>query len=83
MEESSFKLRGEHSLNVFVSYELKERIKNLADRYDRTTADMVRCLVKVGIPVLEGLMEAEEKMLSGYLEVIRKARKVSELKESR
>lgn len=83
MEESSLKLRGEHSINVFVSYELKVRIKNLADRYDRTMADMVRCLVKVGIPVLEGLMEAEEKMLSGYLEVIRKARKVSELKENR
>lgn len=35
------KLRGEHCLNIFVSYELKRRLGELADRYDRTTADMV------------------------------------------
>ena len=32
------KLRGDHCLNVFVSYELKEQIKTLAKRYDRTTS---------------------------------------------
>lgn len=64
MRETITKLKGEHCLNVFVSYQLKERIMKLAEKYDRTMADMVRTLIKLGIPVMEGLTEAEEKILS-------------------
>ncbi len=46
------KLRGEHCLNIFVSYELKEQIKSLAKKYDRTTSDMVRAVLKIGIPMM-------------------------------
>jgi len=55
---------------------LKERINQLAERYDRTMADIVRTLLKVGIPVLEGLSEAEENLISDYMKIIRKMRKV-------
>jgi predicted DNA-binding protein len=74
------KLRGEHCLNVYVSYQLKERITRLAEKYDRTMADMVRTLIKMGIPVMEGLAEAEEKMLKDSVSLARKMRKVSEMK---
>ena len=57
------KLRGEHCLNIFVSFELKERLKQLAKKYDRTTSDMVRAVLKIGIPMMEGLSEAEEIMV--------------------
>jgi predicted DNA-binding protein len=57
------KVRGEHCLNVFVSYELKERLKILAARYDRTVADMVRSVLRIGIPMMEGLSQAEETMV--------------------
>lgn len=75
------KLRGEHCLNVFVSYELKQRLQELAEVYDRTTADMVRSLLKVGIPVMEGISEAERLMIREYVELFRKARKIKEIKE--
>ena len=75
------KLRGEHCLNIFVSYELKEQIKTLAKRYDRTTSDMVRAVLKVGIPMMEGLSEAEEIMVKEYVSLFRKLRQVKSLKD--
>lgn len=75
------KLRGDHCLNIFVSYELKKRILEIADRYDRTMADMVRALIKVGLPVMEGISKAEEEMLSEYVRLFRKMRKMRELKD--
>jgi predicted DNA-binding protein len=80
MSENITKLRGEHCLNVFVSYQLKERIMRLAEKYDRTMADMVRTLIKLGIPVMEGLTEAEEKILKDSVAHARKMRKVRQMK---
>jgi predicted DNA-binding protein len=74
------KLRGEHYLNVFVSYQMKARIKRLAKKYDRTVADMMRALIKIGIPVMEGLTEAEEKMLKDSITLARKMKKVTQMK---
>ncbi len=80
-DRPSLKMRGEHCLTVFVSYEFKERLTRLANRHDRTVADMVRTLLRVGIPVLEGLTEAEEEMLKEYVAFFRKFRKMRDLKE--
>ena len=75
------KTRGEHCINVFVSHELKSRIQELADKYDRTAADMVRAVLRIGIPMMEGLSEAEELMVREYVELFRKLRQVKALKE--
>jgi len=80
-KENRIKIRGEHCLNVFISYELKEKLKALADRYDRTMADMVRAVLKVGIPMMEGISEAEEAMVREYIQLFRKFRKIKNLKE--
>jgi predicted DNA-binding protein len=80
MGKNITKLRGEHYLNVFVSYQLKARIKKLAEKYDRTVADMVRTLIKIGIPVMEGLTEAEEKLLKDSITLARKMKKVTQMK---
>lgn len=75
------KARGEHSLSIFVSYELKERLRLLAGKYDRTVADMVRSVLRVGIPMMEGLSAAEETMVKEYVEIFRRLRKVKSLKD--
>ncbi|MCH9031496.1 MAG: hypothetical protein IIB00_04470 [candidate division Zixibacteria bacterium] len=75
------KLKGEHCINVFVSYELKSRLRELAEKYDRTIADMVRALLRIGIPVMEGISESERMMMREYVELFRKARKIKALKE--
>jgi len=80
-ENKRERLRGGHCLNIFVSYELKERLKKLAQKYDRTTSDMVRAVLKIGIPMMEGLSEAEEIMVREYVQLFRKLRQVKSLKE--
>ncbi len=79
--EFTKKLKGGHCLSIFVSYELKSRLKELAERYDRTTADMVRAVLKIGIPMLEGLSQAEEIMVKEYISLFRQLRKVKSLKD--
>ena len=80
-ETKKERLRGGHCLNIFVSYELKDRLKKLAQKYDRTTSDMVRAVLKIGIPMMEGLSEAEEIMVREYVQLFRKLRQVKSLKE--
>ncbi|MEW6052053.1 MAG: hypothetical protein AB1644_13450 [Candidatus Zixiibacteriota bacterium] len=80
-QEQNAKIRGEHCLNIAVSYELKARLKALAKKYDRTTADMVRAVIRIGIPMMEGLSEAEEVMVKEYIQLFRRLRQVKALKE--
>ena len=80
-KSKSSSVRGEHCLNVFVSYELKQRVKELAQKYDRTTADMVRAVLRIGIPMMEGLSEAEEIRLKEYIQLCRRLRQVRSLKD--
>lgn len=80
MRKNITKLRGEHCLNVFISYKLKERIRRLAEKYDRSMADMVRALIKIGIPVMEGLTEAEEKILKNSITLAKKMKKITQMK---
>lgn len=75
------KVRDGHCLSIFVSYELKNQLKALAARYDRTTADMVRAVLRIGIPMMEGLSQAEEVMVKEYIQLFRKLRQVKSLKE--
>jgi len=75
------KVRGKHSLNIFINHELKERLRILADRHERTLADIVRAVIQIGIPVMEGISEAEEYMVKEYLQLFRKFRKMRNLKE--
>lgn len=81
MKDELGKLRGDHRLSVFVSYDLKKRLMDLAERHDRTTADMVRALLKVGLPVMEGISKAEEEILRDYVRLFRKMRKIRQFKD--
>jgi len=75
------RVRGEHCLNVFVSYELKDQLKALAEKYDRTMADMIRAVLRIGIPMMQGVSQAEEVMVREYIQLFRKLRQVKALKD--
>lgn len=79
--EPIHRLRGEHCLNLYISHELKSRLNELAKRYDRTTSDMVRAILKIGIPMIEGITQAEEIMMKEYVELFRRLRQVRKIKE--
>ena len=78
--EALRKLRGEHCLNIFVSHELKAQLKELARKYDRTTADIVRTILKIGIPMMDGISQAEEIMVKEYIGLFRNLSRVRRLK---
>jgi len=42
---------------------------------------MVRAVLRIGIPMMEGLSEAEEVMVREYIGLFRKLRQVRSLKE--
>ena len=75
------KVRGEHTVTIHLSYEMKESLRVLAARYDRTVADIIRAVIKIGIPMMEGLSKAEEVMVKEYVQLFRKLRQVKALKD--
>lgn len=75
------KIRGEHSINVHISYELKTRILTLAEKYDLAMADVVRQAVKAGLPVFESLSASQEELVFGFVQLLRKSRSMGELKK--
>lgn len=75
------KKRVHHSLSVFVPFETKQQIRELAKKYDRSTADITRAIIKIGIPMMQGLSEAEEIMVTEYIKLFRRLRQVRSLKE--
>ena len=81
VSKKSEKVKGSHCISIFVTYELKEQLKQLAEKYDRTTADMIRAVLKIGIPMMEGLSQAEELMVKEYISLFRKLRQVKSLKD--
>lgn len=80
-KKQTTRIRGEHCLNVFISYELKNNLQQLADKYDRTVSDIVRAVLRIGIPMMEGLSQAEEVMVKEYIQLFRKLRQVKSLKD--
>ena len=77
----SRKERGDHCINMYISFELKSQLAELAKKYDRTTADIIRAVLRIGIPMMQGLSEAEEIMVKEYVKLFRKLRQVKSLKE--
>lgn len=69
-----------HFINVQVSYETKCRIVALSEKFDLSATDIVRQVLKAGLPVFETLSSAQEQLLSGYIELLRKSRGMGELK---
>ncbi len=75
------KTRGEHGLNVHVSYELKNQLVNLAEKYGLSLADIVRQVIKAGVPVFESLTASQDELITGFIQLLRKSRSMGELKK--
>ena len=79
--ERSIRRRGDHFITLRISYQTKEQLKRLAERYDRPVADMIRAVLKVGIPMMNGMSKAEEVMVKEYVQLFRRLRQVKALKD--
>ncbi len=68
-------------LNVYVSYGLKCRLQALAEKFELSFSDIVRQVLKAGLPVFESLSTAQEELIFGYIELLRKSRSMGQLKK--
>ncbi len=46
----------------------------MARKYDRTTADIVRNILRLGLPMMESINEAEELVVKEYMDLFRRLR---------
>ena len=63
MSAAHKKIKHDRPLNIFVSYELKQALEELAERHDRTLTNVVRTLLTMAIPVVNAVWEAEGRLL--------------------
>ena len=73
------KTKNEHALNLFISWELKDSLQQMANKADRTVADIVRMALKLGIPLLNGVCESEEIVFKEQIEVFRELRGLKQI----
>lgn len=71
-ETNCSKARNDRALNVFISWELKRRLQDLAQACDRTVADVVRAVLKIGIPILDGVTKTEKVIIEDQIEYFRR-----------
>jgi len=57
------RLKGEHVINLHISWELKSRLQELAEREHRSLSDICRVLLLTGLPILEGLDRAHAQAI--------------------
>ncbi|MCI0595950.1 MAG: hypothetical protein L0Z48_05335 [candidate division Zixibacteria bacterium] len=54
---------------------------DIAEKYGLSLADIVRQVIKAGIPVFESLTASQEELIAGFVQLLRKSRNMGELKK--
>lgn len=67
-----------HALNLFISYEEKKSLQEMAELCDTTLAAVVRLVLKLGIPILKGIQQSQEVLLSEQVDFVRRLRQPPE-----
>lgn len=67
MTEPESKNCKDNLIHIFVTEQLKERIKKLAGKYEQSMSDMVRTLMIVGVPMMEEMNNAKDRLLKDVI----------------
>ena len=55
------RLKGDHVINLRISWELKSRLLELAQKEHRSLSDICRILLLTGLPIIEGMDRAHSR----------------------
>ena len=61
-----------HHLQIRTTPEVREKIKKLADTHNRSTADIVRTSLDLGLRLLANLLEIQSEMVAEYIRLLKK-----------
>jgi len=65
-------LRDNHHLQIRASAKTKEKIRRLAETHNRSTADIVRTSLVLGLRLLEKLLELQTDVVTDYMRLLKK-----------
>ena len=57
------RLKGDHVINLRISWDLKSRLLELAKAEHRSLSDICRILLLTGLPILEGMDRAQSRAM--------------------
>lgn len=77
MPRTAAKVKHDHSLNLFVSGEVKLALERLAQIRQTTVADVVRTLFRFAIPIISSLYSVEQELIDELQEIGSRRRKSS------
>jgi hypothetical protein len=61
-----------HHLQIRASLKTREKIIELARRHNRSTADIVRSALDIGLKLLDKLLESQADMVNEYIRLLKK-----------
>lgn len=61
-----------HHIQIRTSPQTRTKIRALAEKHRRSTADIVRTSLDLGLRILEKLLEAQSEMVSEYITLLKK-----------
>ncbi len=56
-------LKGDHVINLRISWDLKSRLLEIAGKEHRSLSDICRILLLTGLPILEGMDHARTRAI--------------------
>jgi c-di-AMP phosphodiesterase-like protein len=71
-----------HHLQIRTNYRVREKIKKLALTHHRSTADIVRTSLELGLRLLEKLLEAQSEMVTEYIQLLKKESRLKSEKKT-
>ncbi|OQX92297.1 MAG: hypothetical protein B6D58_03650 [candidate division Zixibacteria bacterium 4484_95] len=70
-----------HHLQIRTDHRVREKIKKLAMTHHRSTADIVRTSLELGLRLLEKLLEAQSEMVTEYIQLLKKESRLKSKKK--
>ena len=61
-----------HHIQIRTSARTREKIRGLSEKHRRSTAEIVRTSLDLGLRILEKLLEAQTEMVSEYITLLKK-----------
>lgn len=63
--------KNNQALNVFISYDLKKALLERAEKSSCSIAEVVRLLLQIGLPILDGICESRQLLITEQVEFFR------------
>jgi len=72
------KQKRDHIVNLYVNYDLKSALEQLAQRRDQTLSSVIRRVLRIGVPILQRLWDTEDQLLREQSELLHEVKRAEQ-----